>query len=230
MRGRNVLPDIGQGNKRRSCWLKLERVRGERMRGSGSVQTALAEGFDRGEGREAVLMLLRIRRSACGRIAPQLPVPAPARPSFCQTTVPTTSGCAAISPESRDSQVRSFVVRMAVPVLVAPIFLLFWLSGADCYVEVSRVCHPIPFLIPLSQALTANVDTGLTHFQPMVSLLCGHGKFQNQYLDENKRWVTDPDPKATCTRDKLEILEYCRKVSCRLIPACSEPSARIMPW
>jgi len=63
------------------------------------------------------------------------------------------------------------------------------------------------------QAVASNSDSGLSHFQPMVSFLCGHGKYQNQYLDENKRWVSDPDPKATCTKDKLEILEYCRKVS-----------------
>lgn len=63
------------------------------------------------------------------------------------------------------------------------------------------------------QGAVSNTDSGLSHFQPMVSFLCGHGKYQNQYLDENKRWITDPDPKATCTKDKLEILEYCRKVS-----------------
>jgi len=62
------------------------------------------------------------------------------------------------------------------------------------------------------EALAANIDTGLSHFQPMVAILCGHGKVHNQYLDENKRWISDPDPKAMCTKDKLEILEYCRKV------------------
>lgn len=62
------------------------------------------------------------------------------------------------------------------------------------------------------QALAANIDTSLGHFQPMVAILCGHGKFHNQYLDENKKWISDPDSRATCTKDKLEILEYCRKV------------------
>lgn len=63
------------------------------------------------------------------------------------------------------------------------------------------------------EALTANLDNGLTHFQPMVAMLCGqHGKFHNQYLNEQKQWVTDNDPSATCIKDKLEILEYCRKV------------------
>lgn len=73
-----------------------------------------------------------------------------------------------------------------------------------------KMCVVCP---PSMQALAANMDTGLSHFQPMVAILCGHGKLQNQYLDENKKWISDPDPKATCTKDKLEILEYCRKVS-----------------
>src|SRR6218665_1010146 len=46
----------------------------------------------------------------------------------------------------------------------------------------------------------------------MVGILCGHGKYHNQYLDENKKWISDRDPRATCMKDKLEILEYCRKV------------------
>ena len=65
--------------------------------------------------------------------------------------------------------------------------------------------------------MAANIDTGLSHFQPMVAILCGHGKYHNQYLDENKRWISDPDPKAVCTKDKLEILEYCRKVCLPII-------------
>ncbi|GFQ93529.1 APP_N domain-containing protein [Trichonephila clavata] len=71
-----------------------------------------------------------------------------------------------------------------------------------------------------------NLDSGPNHFQPMVAVLCGHGKLLNKYLDENRRWVTDNDPKAVCTKDKLEILEYCRKMSypvpqfcCDTVPA-----------
>lgn len=114
---------------------------------------------------------------------------------------------------------------MAVlPALLSLILLLaVWSCVADGYVEVSVMMRATTRLTvrhrSTIQTLTANADSGLAHFQPMVSLLCGHGKFQNQFLDENKRWVTDPDPKATCTRDKLEILEYCRKVSCPLIHA-----------
>lgn len=121
---------------------------------------------------------------------------------------------------------------MARPALVAPILLLacFCQSVVHGYVEVSPSATRTTGLTVhhRPQTLTANADSGLAHFQPMVSLLCGHGKFQNQYLDENKRWVTDPDPKSTCTRDKLEILEYCRKVSRRLILSARPPAARIM--
>lgn len=56
------------------------------------------------------------------------------------------------------------------------------------------------------------MDPDLGHFQPMVALLCGHGKIHNQFLTEGQRWVSDPDPKAVCTKERLEILEYCRKV------------------
>lgn len=57
-----------------------------------------------------------------------------------------------------------------------------------------------------------NLESGPNHFQPMVAVLCGHGKLVNKYLDDNRRWVTDSDSKSVCTKDKLEILEYCRKV------------------
>ena len=62
------------------------------------------------------------------------------------------------------------------------------------------------------KTMAANRDIGLDHFKPMVAILCGHGKFHNQYLDENKKWISDLDPQALCTKDKLEILEYCRQV------------------
>lgn len=78
-----------------------------------------------------------------------------------------------------------------------------WLSGkALAYVE----------------ALAANLDSsnsnnGLGHFQPMVAILCGHGKYHNQYLnEETNKWVSDLDSRAVCTKNTLEILEYCRKV------------------
>ncbi|KPM08836.1 secreted beta amyloid precursor protein-like protein [Sarcoptes scabiei] len=64
-------------------------------------------------------------------------------------------------------------------------------------------------------ALAANLDSSsLGHFQPMVAILCGHGKYHNQYLSEENKWISDFDSRAVCTKNTLEILEYCRKVCC----------------
>ncbi|XP_013775191.1 beta-amyloid-like protein [Limulus polyphemus] len=62
------------------------------------------------------------------------------------------------------------------------------------------------------EAVAGNIDASLNHFQPMVAILCGHGKIHRKYLSENLRWVTSKgDQKGFCTKDKLEVLEYCRK-------------------
>merc|ERR1719239_1543687 len=51
----------------------------------------------------------------------------------------------------------------------------------------------------------------------MVALLCpGQGDpadllYHNKFLS-NGKWKTDTDMKATCRKDKVEILEYCKKV------------------
>uniref|UniRef100_A0A4D5R9J5 Beta-amyloid-like protein n=1 Tax=Scolopendra viridis TaxID=118503 RepID=A0A4D5R9J5_SCOVI len=48
--------------------------------------------------------------------------------------------------------------------------------------------------------------------EPQVAMLCGKQKYHNQYLDKSGHWITDLEEKAICTKDKVEILEYCRKV------------------
>ena len=54
----------------------------------------------------------------------------------------------------------------------------------------------------------------------MVAMVCPSKQgdpvdrlFHNQYLSSSGKWATDFDHKATCTTDKVEILEYCKKVS-----------------
>ncbi|GIY05545.1 e1 domain-containing protein [Caerostris extrusa] len=84
-------------------------------------------------------------------------------------------------------------------------------------------------VIFLQEDANDNLDSGPNHFQPMVAVLCGHGKLLNKYLDENRRWVTDNDPKAICTKDKLEILEYCRKGNKNIQYCLSEESRCIIP-
>jgi hypothetical protein len=54
----------------------------------------------------------------------------------------------------------------------------------------------------------------------MVAMLCPDKQgdklsrlFHNQYMSSTGKWATDFDHKATCRTDKVEILEYCKKVS-----------------
>ena len=53
----------------------------------------------------------------------------------------------------------------------------------------------------------------------MVAMICPEktgeklGKlYHNQYMSAEGKWTTDFDHKATCRQDKVEILEYCKKV------------------
>lgn len=89
---------------------------------------------------------------------------------------------------------------MDAALFLSIVLTLLCCSRADGYAEAS------------ASASGSSVEPDVGHFQPMVALLCGHGRLSNQYLSENQRWVSDPDPKAVCTREKLSILEYCRKV------------------
>ena len=62
------------------------------------------------------------------------------------------------------------------------------------------------------------------HHEPMVAMICP-GKqgsdsrlFHNQYINPTDgKWTTDLDHKATCRQDKVEILEYCKKVNSNMI-------------
>ena len=55
----------------------------------------------------------------------------------------------------------------------------------------------------------------------MVAMVCPNKEqggglsrlFHNQYLTSSGKWASDFDHKATCRTDKVEILEYCKKVS-----------------
>lgn len=56
-------------------------------------------------------------------------------------------------------------------------------------------------------------------WEPQIAVLCEAGQvFQPQYLSEEGRWVTDLNKKtsgATCLRDKMDLLDYCKKVSAK---------------
>lgn len=58
---------------------------------------------------------------------------------------------------------------------------------------------------------------GVSHFEPQVALLCDtgiHGQepYHPQYMTEQGRWQTDLENKASCLKDKIDILNYCKKV------------------
>ncbi|KAH8317303.1 hypothetical protein KR074_008401, partial [Drosophila pseudoananassae] len=52
-------------------------------------------------------------------------------------------------------------------------------------------------------------------WEPQIAVLCEAGQvYQPQYLSEEGRWVTDLTKKttgATCLRDKMDLLDYCKK-------------------
>ncbi|XP_046981363.1 amyloid-beta-like protein [Schistocerca americana] len=59
--------------------------------------------------------------------------------------------------------------------------------------------------------------TPAAHFEPQVAVLCekgaGAAQYHSQYMGETGRWMPDTASKpASCRKDKLEILEYCKKV------------------
>ncbi|KAM7348753.1 amyloid-beta-like protein isoform 3-T3 [Cochliomyia hominivorax] len=65
-------------------------------------------------------------------------------------------------------------------------------------------------------ALTATqVQAASPRWEPQIAVLCEAGQvYQPQYLSEEGRWVTDLNKKstgATCLRDKLDLLDYCKK-------------------
>lgn len=56
-------------------------------------------------------------------------------------------------------------------------------------------------------------------WEPQISVLCEPGQgqiYHPQFLSEEGRWVTDlsiKTPVSTCLRDKIDLLDYCKKVS-----------------
>ncbi|CAG0913232.1 unnamed protein product [Notodromas monacha] len=66
----------------------------------------------------------------------------------------------------------------------------------------------------LGRAEEARSHPGGLHLEPQIAMLCDpKEKFINKRIDETGKWVTDWEHKATCIEDKVDILEYCRKVS-----------------
>ncbi|XP_057663566.1 amyloid-beta-like protein isoform X1 [Diorhabda carinulata] len=57
----------------------------------------------------------------------------------------------------------------------------------------------------------------VSHFEPQVAMLCDsgiHGQeaYHPKYMTEQGEWFSDLYSKATCYKDKMDILNYCKKV------------------
>lgn len=62
-------------------------------------------------------------------------------------------------------------------------------------------------------AATGGAEVPAAHFEPQVAVMCEpRATYHNQYMTEAGHWVSDPDTKAVCPRDKMAVLEYCKKV------------------
>lgn len=63
---------------------------------------------------------------------------------------------------------------------------------------------------------TYHVQAASPRWEPQISVLCEAGQtYHPQYLSEEGRWSTDLSikvPGSTCLRDKMDLLDYCKKV------------------
>uniref|UniRef100_A0A1I8NHR2 Amyloid-beta-like protein n=1 Tax=Musca domestica TaxID=7370 RepID=A0A1I8NHR2_MUSDO len=70
-------------------------------------------------------------------------------------------------------------------------------------------------LVLMAITATSQVQAASPRWEPQIAVLCEAGQvYQPQYLSEEGRWVTDLNKKstgATCLRDKLDLLDYCKK-------------------
>jgi Amyloid A4 N-terminal heparin-binding len=77
------------------------------------------------------------------------------------------------------------------------------------------------FFLVIFQAGSAGTSTAevpAAHFEPQVAVMCEpRATYHNQYMTEAGHWVSDPETKAICPRDKMAVLEYCKKVSTQLL-------------
>ncbi|CAG9820159.1 unnamed protein product [Phaedon cochleariae] len=60
-------------------------------------------------------------------------------------------------------------------------------------------------------------STSVSHFEPQVAMVCdpsAHGQevFHPKYMTDQGEWASDLYSKAACFKDKMDILNYCKKV------------------
>lgn len=73
------------------------------------------------------------------------------------------------------------------------------------------------FGMVLTESLSFSLQAASPRWEPQISVLCEAGQtYHPQYLSEEGRWSTDLSikvPGSTCLRDKMDLLDYCKKVS-----------------
>ncbi|XP_055607742.1 amyloid-beta-like protein isoform X3 [Uranotaenia lowii] len=71
-------------------------------------------------------------------------------------------------------------------------------------------------VLAVAWSTTSHVQAASPRWEPQISVLCEAGQtYHPQYLSEEGRWATDLSIKvsgSTCLRDKMELLDYCKKV------------------
>lgn len=57
-------------------------------------------------------------------------------------------------------------------------------------------------------------DVAPIKVEPQVAVVCDvRNPLHPQYMDSTGKWVSDLDNKNSCLKDKIEILDFCRKVT-----------------
>lgn len=69
--------------------------------------------------------------------------------------------------------------------------------------------------------LSLSFQCSSPRWEPQISVLCEAGQqYLPQYLSEDGRWTSELTvkvPGVSCLRDKMDLLDYCKKVSCFLL-------------
>lgn len=70
-------------------------------------------------------------------------------------------------------------------------------------------------------------------WEPQISVLCEAGQqFLPQYLSEDGRWTTETNikvPGVSCLRDKMDLLDYCKRVSHITLNIRNKPNKNNVP-
>jgi len=73
----------------------------------------------------------------------------------------------------------------------------------------------VPHIVAYVEAVAGSFgsDVAATKVEPQVAVVCDvRNPLHPQYMDSTGKWISDLDSKSACLRDKVEVLDFCRKV------------------